>query len=133
MTSICGVTLLLVASTAAFSPAAMPSQLSGVVAVARPCVRQLGHGHARSAAAVPGRLRVEHSPQMGLFGLGWPEIAVIGAVSLFLVGPDKLAPLAKDLGALSGPPPASFTRPLVTAHNAVQRADCCARYAPGRR
>jgi len=35
---------------------------------------------------------------MGLFGLGWPEIAVIGVVGLFLVGPEKLAPLAKDFG-----------------------------------
>ena len=36
--------------------------------------------------------------QMGLFGLGAPEIAVIALVGLFIVGPDKLGALAKDLG-----------------------------------
>jgi len=35
---------------------------------------------------------------MGLFGLGWGEIGVIGVIALFLLGPDKLAPLAKDFG-----------------------------------
>ena len=33
----------------------------------------------------------------GPFGLGWPEIGVIGVLVL-LLGPDRLAPLAKDLG-----------------------------------
>ena len=36
--------------------------------------------------------------QMGLFGLGGPEIAVIGLVVLFVLGPDKLKELAKDAG-----------------------------------
>jgi Sec-independent protein translocase protein TatA len=36
--------------------------------------------------------------QMGLFGLGAPEIAVIGVVALFLVGPEKLLSLAKEAG-----------------------------------
>jgi len=36
--------------------------------------------------------------QMGLFGLGGPELAVIGLVALFIVGPDQLKVLAKDLG-----------------------------------
>jgi len=35
---------------------------------------------------------------MGLFGLGWPEIAVIGTLTLLFFGPERLAPLAKDLG-----------------------------------
>ena len=35
---------------------------------------------------------------MGLFGLGGPEIAVIGAVMLFVLGPDKLKELARDAG-----------------------------------
>ena len=35
---------------------------------------------------------------MGLFGLGWPEIGVIGVLVLLFFGPDRLAPLAKDLG-----------------------------------
>jgi len=36
--------------------------------------------------------------QMGLFGLGGPEIGVIAVVVLFILGPDKLNALAKDLG-----------------------------------
>ncbi len=35
---------------------------------------------------------------MGLFGLGWPEIAVVGILGLLLFGPERLAPFAKDLG-----------------------------------
>lgn len=35
---------------------------------------------------------------MGLFGLGWAEIGVIGVLALLFFGPDKLAPLAKDFG-----------------------------------
>jgi len=38
---------------------------------------------------------------MGLFGLGAPELAVIGAVALFILGPDKLKELAKDVGKVS--------------------------------
>tara|TARA_B110001452_G_scaffold253010_1_gene243305 strand:+ start:201 stop:359 length:159 start_codon:yes stop_codon:yes gene_type:complete len=38
---------------------------------------------------------------MGLFGLGWAEIGVIGVIALFVIGPDKLAPIAKELGTLS--------------------------------
>ena len=36
--------------------------------------------------------------QMGLFGLGWAEIGVIGVLALLFFGPERLAPLAKDLG-----------------------------------
>lgn len=35
---------------------------------------------------------------MGLFGLGWAEIGVIGVLALLFFGPERLAPLAKDLG-----------------------------------
>jgi len=35
---------------------------------------------------------------MGMFGLGWAEIGVIGLVGVFLLGPEKLAPMAKELG-----------------------------------
>jgi hypothetical protein len=50
----------------------------------------------RPAAAV----RRAGSPvRMGLFGLGWPEIGVISIIALFFFGPEKLAPLAKELGA----------------------------------
>ena len=35
---------------------------------------------------------------MGLFGLGWGEIGVIGVLALLFFGPDRLGGLAKDLG-----------------------------------
>ena len=40
---------------------------------------------------------------MGLFGLGWGEIGVIAVIGLFFFGPEKLAPLAKEFGALDTP------------------------------
>ena len=45
--------------------------------------------------------RRSSAPTMGLFGLGWAEIGVIGVLALLFFGPDKLAPLARDLGAFS--------------------------------
>ncbi|KAL3933042.1 MAG: hypothetical protein SGPRY_000456 [Prymnesium sp.] len=38
------------------------------------------------------------TPKMGLFGLGWGEIGVLAVVGLLVFGPEKLAPLAKDIG-----------------------------------
>jgi hypothetical protein len=38
---------------------------------------------------------------MGLFGLGWAEIGIIGVIALFIFGPDRLIPLARDLGKQS--------------------------------
>ena len=38
----------------------------------------------------------------GLFGLGGPEIAVIGVAAAFLLGPQKLAEFSKDLGKVAG-------------------------------
>jgi len=35
---------------------------------------------------------------MGLFGLGWGEIGVLAVVGLLVFGPEKLAPMAKDIG-----------------------------------
>ncbi|CAN8065191.1 unnamed protein product [Agarophyton chilense] len=40
--------------------------------------------------------------QMGLFGLGLPELAVIAGVGIFIFGPSKIAELGKDLGGLAG-------------------------------
>ena len=51
-------------------------------------------------AAVPRRA---YSPAMGLFGLGWGELGVIGIIALFFFGPEKLAPLARDLGERAPP------------------------------
>ena len=62
----------------------------------------------RTSTVAPAIAPVPHRPahgvsrlvpvQMGLFGLGGPEIAVIGVVVIFLLGPDKLKELAKDAG-----------------------------------
>lgn len=41
------------------------------------------------------------SPQMGLFGLGTPELAVIAAVGLLLLGPDQVKKMAKEVGKVS--------------------------------
>tara|TARA_B100000780_G_scaffold248432_1_gene193763 strand:- start:75 stop:407 length:333 start_codon:yes stop_codon:yes gene_type:complete len=46
-------------------------------------------------------LRSSAAPVMGLFGLGAPEIAIIGAVALLILGPDQLKSLAKDIGKVS--------------------------------
>jgi sec-independent protein translocase protein TatA len=34
----------------------------------------------------------------GLFGLGWPELLVIGGAALLFFGPDKLTDIAKEAG-----------------------------------
>ena len=39
---------------------------------------------------------------MGLFGLGAPELLVIGVAAAFLLGPQKLAELGKDAGKIAG-------------------------------
>jgi sec-independent protein translocase protein TatA len=40
--------------------------------------------------------------QMGLFGLGWPEIAVIAGVGLLIWGPSRIGELGRNLGTLAG-------------------------------
>jgi len=45
--------------------------------------------------------RVTRPAQMGLFGLGTPEIAIIAAVGLLVLGPDQVKKLAKDVGKVS--------------------------------
>ncbi|GJQ14780.1 hypothetical protein GpartN1_g6571.t1 [Galdieria partita] len=39
---------------------------------------------------------------MGLFGLGWPEIAVVVVVGTLIFGPKKISELGKDLGKVVG-------------------------------
>ncbi|EKX37265.1 hypothetical protein GUITHDRAFT_165510 [Guillardia theta CCMP2712] len=39
---------------------------------------------------------------MGLFGLGWGELAVIGVIAALIFGPKNLAGLGKDLGKIAG-------------------------------
>mgnify|MGYP002013115989 CR=1 FL=1 len=69
---------------------------------------------AAAAASAPTVLTVLHPQaaptrtaaalvQMGLFGLGYPEIAVIALVGVALLGPEKLIPMAKDLGSALPP------------------------------
>ena len=78
-------------------------------ALARPHTRprNLATMHQPSRYALPTTAAPRKSmrappPAMGLFGLGWPELAVIGVIALFFFGPEKLAPLAKDLGKSAG-------------------------------
>ena len=40
--------------------------------------------------------------KMSLFGLGWGELAVIGAIAAIIFGPKNLAGLGKDLGKIAG-------------------------------
>lgn len=47
------------------------------------------------------RTRAPSGPRMGLFGLGGPEIAVICAVALLILGPEQVKKLAKDVGKVS--------------------------------
>ncbi|OSX74874.1 hypothetical protein BU14_0263s0011 [Porphyra umbilicalis] len=56
--------------------------------------------HAASAAAPAAGRRA--SVQMGIFGLGAPEIAVVVGVGLLLFGPKKLADYGKKAGSLAG-------------------------------
>ena len=46
-------------------------------------------------------LRSTAAPVMGLFGLGAPELAIIGGVAMLILGPDQLKKLAKDVGKVS--------------------------------
>ena len=82
----------LVVSASAFSfthvPLRATRRTSSTVA---PAVARVPHRPAHSAS----RLAPVH---MGLFGLGAPELAVIGLVVLFVLGPDKLKELARDAG-----------------------------------
>ena len=91
------VLLSLAASAAGFVvptvPLHRPAASRVGLAVQTPLVQQ-------PLTARPTHVRASASPTMGLFGLGWPEIGVIGVIALFVIGPDKLAPMAKEFGPL---------------------------------
>merc|ERR1719272_1352530 len=93
------VLLSLAASVAGFVvptvPLHRPAASRVGLAVQTPLVQQ-------PLAARPTHVRASASPTMGLFGLGWPEIGVIGVIALFVIGPDKLAPMAKEFGKSAG-------------------------------
>ena len=67
--------------------------------------------HDRTMSTLPAVALVPRRPkhgvsrvvpvQMGLFGLGGPEIAVIAVITIFVLGPDKLKELAKEAGKLA--------------------------------
>ena len=40
--------------------------------------------------------------RMGVFGLGWAELAVIGFVMLLIWGPSRVASLGRELGSMAG-------------------------------
>ena len=41
------------------------------------------------------------APQMGLFGLGTPELAIIAGVALLVLGPEQVKKMAKEVGKVS--------------------------------
>ena len=67
--------------------------------------------------AVPRRQLA--SVQMGLFGLGWAEIGVIGILALFIFGPERLAPFAKEFGKPPTAQPFFTTLPALTTRAAA--------------
>ena len=107
---------------------------SGFVLPAQPALPRPGAAAAAAAtaaaaaASAPTVLRPHAAPpraapgavQMGLFGLGYPELAVIGLVGIVLLGPERLVPMARDLG--SAPQP-SLTRARALARP-VRRWPC---------
>lgn len=57
----------------------------------------------RPAAPVsPPRARRRQQPHMGIFGLGLPELAVIGGIGILIFGPSKIVDMGKDLGGVAG-------------------------------
>ena len=56
---------------------------------------------ARTPCAPAAARRNADAIQMGLFGLGTPELMVIAGVALVILGPDKVKDLAKEVGKAS--------------------------------
>ncbi|KAJ8901907.1 hypothetical protein NDN08_004111 [Rhodosorus marinus] len=73
-------------------------------------VSSVSYGSSRSvfvAGNVPAlkqqpRARLATVPSMGLFGLGFPELLVIGGVTALIFGPNKISELGKNLGSVAG-------------------------------
>jgi hypothetical protein len=96
----CHDTLLLLGLWICACHAFSPSVLRPAIGIARGGQGQTGP---RPVIAPQGTAQLLVAPRaappaMGLFGLGWPEIAVVGTLALLFFGPEKLAPLAKDIG-----------------------------------
>ena len=84
----------LAATVQSFAPVPLPALASARTRAAVPSLPVAAVPRPQQLAVVSRGRAV----QMGLFGLGWAEIGVIGLIALFFFGPEKLAPLAKDLG-----------------------------------
>lgn len=69
--------------------------------VARPALSARAVASTASPALLPRAALRSAPPAMGLFGLGWAELGVIGILALFIFGPDKIVPFARDLGKQS--------------------------------
>lgn len=65
---------------------------------ARPSASFLGNARALSTHPLRPKWRKGVSPVAGLFGLGLPELVVIGGVAALAFGPAKLPELGKSLG-----------------------------------
>ena len=90
------VTLLFATASAFAPPSAFVGTTKHVVAVGN-----------TDAFAMPPALEKQRKSMasvqtMGLFGLGAPELLVIGVAAAFLLGPQKLAELGKDAGKIAG-------------------------------
>ena len=88
--------LALVGSAHGFVAGALRSSFAGQRTLSNGCVPS-----PNILPAVPVCRSCVHQVQMGLFGLGTPELAVIAGVALLILGPDQLKNIAKDLGKVS--------------------------------
>jgi sec-independent protein translocase protein TatA len=73
----------------------VPKRRTTDATLSKTLARELKGGDAQATGAT-------RSLQMGLFGLGWPEIAVIAGVGLLIWGPSRVGELGRNLGTLAG-------------------------------
>lgn len=115
--------LLLASSTSAFTViglaptlSARSSMLSGARALAAPATAR------GLILAQPQQQRLA-APTMGMFGLGAPELAIIAGVALFVLGPEQVKKLAKDVGKISAElkqVPEEFNKGMVDGAEALE-------------
>ena len=81
------------------SPVARASVLSGPCHSKSPSIQNQNNV---PAALLRQRRSVASVQTMSLFGLGFPEIALILVAAVFLLGPQKIGELIKDSGKAAG-------------------------------